>query len=976
MRPLQLCVSILLVFFLGLEAQAASVDPAIDWDVIRTPHFKIIYDKKLKNLARLYAWQAERAHSLLKPIFKKAPDLTHVLISDTSDFANGFASFLPLPLITVFPVLPSAIDSVSHYDNWAAELMIHEYTHILTFEPTAGFYTPLRYIFGSLIHPTGLLPSWWQEGLAVEMETRFTLFGRLRSPSYGATLRNLVLGEKLRAETLDRINEGDIPTWPFGQRPYLFGSLIWNKLQSESEQGADLAPNLLERYSHRFPFLLNEPLKDNIGKTYQTVLSELYGQVEDRATEQLKTINHAKVKTETRLSHPGTGQHSPMISPNGRMLAYLAYIPRQSGEIRLVERPEGSNASFSTLPYQVVKKMVGTTRISWLPDSTGFVYDQMRTYKRYYRYRDLYLYNLANKTTVRLTQGARASEPSVSPDGNKVAFVQTTPGSTRLAIYDIEKGEISTLLEPPKPQMRISSPEFVTANEIIFAARNLRGQEGLFRLRLDNPKPVAMLNEFRPARQPRMTPVGLLFVSDRSGVSNLYIANKSLTEARALTNTKTQIVNAEADRQSREYLVAQSSPDGTVLFFGKDVTTANPPTVEPFVENRWQKIPEGPQLSEVKMKEEDFSSWPYLYPRYWIPFLYPVEGGVLVQGTTTAGDPLGKHSYALDLSYDTVTEKPSYGVNYLNGTTSIDWSLFYTETQDYYAGFDTTLTNRAAGTSAGFYLPKLSDRWRGSLGYVAIETENVSSQVKRQGPSASFSYSTFVSGEGESEEDEESAEEDQVADYNTQIAIGHTQYQEGPELVDYGRTSLTWNQVITKWLPARHSLVTQLRAAFSPQMNLSQVIGLGDKTVGGNYIASLVTSSFLMRGYPSTSFVGRRIVNANLEYRFPLTDVFRGKDLVPIFLKDISATVFADGVAVDGGAFDPELGGYRRVELDRQFYAAGLELKLRTTMAYQFPVTYILGAYYGFDQQMQGGFHPFIGVGIGGISDIEKGGRL
>ena len=964
---LLICLYLLCI---SLSSHGASVDPAIDWKVIKTKHFRIIYDKKMRTVARLYAWQAERAYELLVPIFKKAPEITHVLITDSSDFANGYAGFLPLPMITVFPVLPSSLDSVSYYDNWAAELMIHEYAHILTFEPTAGFYTPLRYIFGSLIHPTGLLPSWWQEGLAVEMETRFTRHGRLRSPAYGANLRNLVLGEKLRKETLDRINESGIPSWPFGQRPYMFGSLIWNKLMTESEE--DIAPYLLERYSKRFPFFLNAPLQDKTGKTYQAVLSELYGQVEEKVEEQVSLITQHKLKKETSIGHGGTGQHSPAVSPNGRYLAYLAYIPRQSGEIRIIERPEDSNESFAGKPYKVARKVVGATRVSWLPDSTGFVYDQLKTYKRHYRYRDLYMHNLNTKTTVRLTHGARATEPSMSPDGNKIAFIQIGPASTKLAVYDIEKEKITTLFKPPKLQMRLSRPEFVTTNEVMFSARNLRGQEGLYRIDLNNPRPIAILKSYRPARQPRMTPFGLLFVSDKTGVPNLYIANKAFTNARAITNTQTQIVNGEVDGNRKEIIYSRSTDNGGHLFFTEDKSTSNPPQIESFVTNRWKSPPRGPKLSEVSMKEDDFSSWPYLYPRYWIPFLYPVDGGVLFQGTTTAGDPLGKHTYGLDASYDTVTKKPSYGVSYVNGQTSIDWNLFYAETQDYLAGFDITLTNRATGTNAGFYLPYMSDRWRGGLGFSYIETETASTKAKRQGPSASFSYSTFVSGEEGDEENEDANEEDQLADYNTQFSLGHTQYLEGEELLDYGRTSMSWYQVITKWLPPRHSFVTQLRAAFSPQMDLGNVITFGDKTVGGNYIASLVTSSFLMRGYPSTTFVGRRMVNANLEYRFPVGDIFKGKDLLPIFLKDLSGALFVDGVAVDGGAFDPDIGGYRIQKLDKQFLSAGLELKLRTTIAYQFPVTYIFGAYYGFDQQYQGGFHPFLGIGIGGISDIKK----
>lgn len=161
-------VFIILILDLSSIAYSASVDPNIEWKVIETEHFKIIYDSQLHSVARLYAWQAERAHSFLEPIFKEHPSKTHVLISDSTDFANGSARFLPYPQITVFPVMPGDLDSLGHYDNWAAELMIHEYTHILAFEPSHGFYTPFRYLFGSLVHPTGLLLLGGMRGLPLK----------------------------------------------------------------------------------------------------------------------------------------------------------------------------------------------------------------------------------------------------------------------------------------------------------------------------------------------------------------------------------------------------------------------------------------------------------------------------------------------------------------------------------------------------------------------------------------------------------------------------------------------------------------------------------------------------------------------------------------------------------------------------------------------------------------------------------------
>lgn len=953
----------------GNLAQAASVDPHIEWKVIETDHFNIIYDQKLHQTARLFAWQAERAHFLLQPIFKEYPSKTHVLITDTSDLANGFASFLPMPMITVFPVMPDDLESISHYDNWAAELMIHEYTHILSFEPSNGFYTPFRYLFGSLVHPTGLLPSWWLEGLAVEMETRMTRRGRLRSPQYGASLRNMVLHQTLDQETIDRINAGDIPTWPFGQRPYLFGSLLWNHIIEEA--GVEIAPSLLQAYSRRVPFLLNGPLQDRTQKSYQESLQELYQEMKQRTDEQIQKISQAGTPQEVAFNHSGTGQHSPAISPDQKSLIYVAYVPKQSGQIRLVERSAHPEESFATRPYEVLLKSFGTSQVAWLPDSSGFIFDQIKTFRRYYRYRDLYQFDLTQRKIKRLTFGARASDPAVSPDGKMAVFIQNAAARSQISLVNLKDRKINLLYRPRQIQTQISRPQFINNQEIVFAVHSPKGNSGLMTLKVaKHSKPRMILKDFIPARQPHMTEKGLLFISDRSGVSNLYLAHQGLSGAQALTNSPTEIINGEWDPTTHQLIYSQLDTEGPKLFSGEFKPRSTLPLVKPLVADLWEKPPAGPRLNEVKMTDKEFSSWPYLYPRYWVPFIYPVEGGVLFQGSTSAGDPLGKHSYLLNASYDTVTQKPSYGVSYLNATTPIDLSLSYSEIQQYLSGYDATLTDRAAAANSSFYLPLLSDRFRGGLGYMFVETESIATDIKRQGPSASIRYSTFVSEDSEGQDN--SDPEGLTTDYNTQISLGHTQFLKQEEFIDYGRSTLSWNQVIKKWLPPGHSFVTQLRGTFAPEMKVNQIIALGDKTVGGNYIASLVTSSFLMRGYPSTTFIGRKMINGNFEYRFPLVDIYRGRELLPLFFKEINASLFVDGVAVDGAAYDSELGGYVRSELDAQYWGAGGELKLATTMAYQFPVTFILGAYYGFDQSKQGGFQPFFGIGIEGISDVNQ----
>src|SRR5690606_36962162 len=127
-----------------------------------------------------------------------------------------------------------------------------------------------------------------------------------------------------------------------------------------------------------------------------------------------------------------------------------------------------------------------------------------------------------------------------------------------------------------------------------------------------------------------------------------------------LTNSLTRINNGEIDPVTGGGYVSQLAAEGSKIFYGEAVKEDPLPKIPPLIQANWSAVP---QLStEVAIEERSYSSWPYLLPRYWIPFVYPVEGGALFQGITGGADPLGKHTYLLEGSFDTVTQKPSYGV--------------------------------------------------------------------------------------------------------------------------------------------------------------------------------------------------------------------------------------------------------------------------------------------------------------------------
>jgi hypothetical protein len=117
--------------------------------------------------------------------------------------------------------------------------------------------------------------------------------------------------------------------------------------------------------------------------------------------------------------------------------------------------------------------------------------------------------------------------------------------------------------------------------------------------------------------------------------------------------------------------------------------------------------------------------------------------------------------------------------------------------------------------------------------------------------------------------------------------------------------------------------------------------------------------------------VGRKIINANLEYVLPAARLDRGWGTFPVYLQALELAVFADTMAVDGRAFDPDLNGYVRRNLEQFYTGSGAELRLNTTAGYHLPLSLTLGLYYGFNTRFGGGFSPFFGFGIGDIGGLQ-----
>src|SRR5205823_7334411 len=120
-----------------------------------------------------------------------APRLTHVVLADQSELANGWATPLPYNTIFITAAAPPGSESVGRNDDWLRLVFTHEFTHIVHLDRSEGWARVFRGIFGriSLAFPNLFLPIWQIEGLATYEESILTGEGRLDTGEFRAIER-------------------------------------------------------------------------------------------------------------------------------------------------------------------------------------------------------------------------------------------------------------------------------------------------------------------------------------------------------------------------------------------------------------------------------------------------------------------------------------------------------------------------------------------------------------------------------------------------------------------------------------------------------------------------------------------------------------------------------------------------------------------------------------------------------------------
>jgi hypothetical protein len=904
----------------------APPDLHLEWRTIETEHFVVHYHVPLGVAARRVAAIGERAHRTLSRILGHFPDeRTHVVLSDLTDFANGSANAIPYNNIRLNASGPDDLSTLEDHDDWLAELVIHEHTHVLHLDTIGGLPAIINTILGKVYPPNAVQPRWFIEGLAVHHESGQTSGGRLRSSQFEMYLRMDALEDRLLA--LDDISNQPV-RWPHGNIPYLYGSRFVHFIAER--YGERAIRQITHDYgSQLVPYALNRVCQRATGKTFVELYEEWRAALRTESEAIRTRVEREGRIAGTRLTHHGQEAAYPRYLSEDR-IAYSVSDGRTITAIRSLDARSGRDADLMT-------RSVGRAHLSPHPDGRHIYFTNTAPFRDWYGFHDVFVHDVAEDSVERLTEGLRAEAVDVSPNGRQLAFTLNGAGTRHLAVAEIDdiQGTRRVLVRSHRFEQVYTPRWSPDGRRIAFSAWYRGGRRDIAVVDVETGTVTHITDDRALDTGPAWSPDGgtLYFSSDRTGIANIYAHELATGEIAQVTHVVGGAYQPDVSPSGRHMVYVGYTSHGFDLFtLPLDPSTYRP--APPYSDSRPPAIAETELLALHSKAYEPLET---LWPRAYGVSLSDDGFGPQVLVSVEAEDAVGYYRYAGSLGVGTVRGNVNATLSFSlqRAPLPIGLRAFHvTGPRDGLAveGESRRWVAAETGGSVGVSYP-LPARLHSeslaldySLSYLA-KAAPFGGRIDPNDPPPTFPNTGWRGELGARWQWSDVTR----TTYDISASGGRTLWF-GVRLI-HPLLGAQFEALSTNWGIAQYLEMPWLRhhvlaLRYAGGLSTSRVFGVGGYPVQ-DYIQAVLDFAFLggvaLRGYPPGVRVGRQLHLVQSEYRFPIVDPDVGLGLFPAYLSRIWGAVFFDA----GNAFDDAF------DVTNFAFGVGAELYLRFIIAYR-----------------------------------------
>ena len=921
------------------RSSRAANDPKLSWKSIETPHFRVSFYSTEEEVAEHVATLAEAIYARLSPAVGWAPaDTTEILLTDQTDSANGSATAIPYNAVRLNVTAPDDMSPLGDVDDWYLELVTHEYTHILHTDHIGGIPRLINRILGKTYAPNQLEPHWMLEGLAVFEESARTSGGRLRSSMWNMWMRADVLEDN--AATLDVFSH--VPRrWPQGNIWYLYGSFFMKWIAET--YGEQAIRSMIDDYgSQLIPYAINRSVRRATGQTFEELYPAWIESMRQGFSAQADFVRARGLREGVRLTHTGNTYSRPRWIPANAW-------PEHTGDLCFFVDDGHTTGGIWALPLErtadnrivgadesrreLVIRTSGVSGASFMPDGS-VVFSSGDIHNNLFLFDDLFELPTHDKspvglegTRIRWSDGWRAIDPSVSPDGRRVVFTTNHRGTTRLLVADIvpspdasqrprhSLGNMRAVIDAA-PFDQAFTPRWSVDNRHVAYSSWVRG--GYRDIRIVDTADGSFVNVTHDRAidgDPVYSPDGrwLYFHSDRTGISNVYAYDLVTGKLLQVTN----VVNGAYQ--------PEPSPDGKWLAYVGYTHEGYDIFLMAVDETQWREALPYDDVRPVPPTEPPpahfvvgaYDPWPTLRPHSYSVQITPGNFGEASIVSVAGGDIAGHHGFAATLL--TEWERPelqgsiaySYGrlpfdvgvsafrqiapqANYRLGDNTVQWIQ---ETEGVSSAISYSMPRAFDGQS--FALSYTAARVSGAL---PLPTSQLNPYATPSIPARGM-LGTLHLGWGYSNAQGYLFSVGNEKGYSASATFDLADQALASDFEGFAATANLAAYYSMPWF-RHHALALHASAGMSGgdrgghgPFYIGGFIDLPVINVVQNY---LIQGGIALRGYPVIAQVGSYYALLDAEYHFPIVNVDRGPSTLPIFLNRVSGAAFVDY----GSAFD------------------------------------------------------------------------